>query len=129
MKIPRSPQHRLTAVITRDARAENRVFIKRLDDQKLLFSGCRACFSDLETAFKKFPKIIFRPKIYDFTEFFRNFTKFYDSPRVPALISILLINLWGGQTITQVSNRGTSGKKSCGRLNLGRSRIFLAKFS
>ena len=52
--------------ITRDNHAENRVFTKRLYDQKLLFGGCRACFGDLETIFEKFKNFIFRSKIYDF---------------------------------------------------------------
>ena len=50
--------------------AENRVFTKRLYDQKLLLGGCRACFSDLETVFKKCKNFILRLEIYDFTEFF-----------------------------------------------------------
>ena len=40
--------------MSRDRHAENRVFRKRLYDQKLFIGGCRACFSDLETALKKF---------------------------------------------------------------------------
>ena len=56
--------------MSRDNHAENRVFRKRLHDQKLLFGGCRACFGDLETAFKKFKNFIFRFKIYDFLVIF-----------------------------------------------------------
>ena len=56
--------------MNRDASAENRVFRKRFYNQKLLFGGCRACFSDLETVFKKFENFIFRPEIYDFTVIF-----------------------------------------------------------
>ena len=38
----------------------------------------------------------FDPKFTILPYFFRNFTNFYSSPRVPALTQTFLINLWGG---------------------------------
>ena len=61
--------------MARDHNAENRIFRKRLYAQKLLFGGCRAWFSGLETIWKNLKNFRFWLEIYDFVVFFRNLAK------------------------------------------------------